>query len=35
MLVLGRFPQLQIIRADAAYSGKRISWALTTGGWLL
>ena len=33
--LLGRFPRLRVIWADAAYSGKLISWALTTGGWLL
>ena len=33
--LLGRFPRLQIIRADAAYAGKLIAWAWATGGWLL
>lgn len=33
--LLGRFPRLQVIWADAAYAGRLISWALSTGGWLL
>ena len=33
--LLGRFPRLQIIWADAAYAGKLIAWAWATGGWLL
>ena len=30
--LLGRFPRLQIIWADAAYAGKLIAWAWATGG---
>ena len=33
--LLGRFPRLQIIWADAAYAGRLIAWAWATGGWLL
>ena len=33
--LLGRFPRLQIIWADAADAGKLIAWAWATGGWLL
>ena len=33
--LLGRFPRLQIIWADAAYAGKLIAWTWATGGWLL
>ena len=33
--LLGRFPRLQIIWADAAYSGRLVAWAWATGGWLL
>ena len=33
--LLGRFPRLQVIRADAAYAGRLVSWAWSTGGWLL
>ena len=33
--LLGRFPRLQIIWADAAYAGRLIEWAWTAGGWLL
>ena len=33
--LLGRFPRLQVIWADAAYAGRLVSWAWSTGGWLL
>ena len=33
--LLGRFPRLQIIWADAAYAGRLVAWAWATGGWLL
>ena len=33
--LLGRFPRLQVIWADAAYAGRLIAWALVTGGWVL
>ena len=33
--LLGRFPRLQIIWADAAYAGRLVEWAWATGGWLL
>ena len=33
--LLGRFPRLQVIWADAAYAGQLVSWAWITGGWLL
>ena len=33
--LLGRFPRLQVIWADAAYAGRLVAWALVTGGWLL
>ena len=33
--LLGRFPRLQAIWADAAYAGRLVPWARTTGGWLL
>ena len=33
--LLGRFPRLQVIWADAAYAGRLVAWAWTTGGWLL
>ena len=33
--LLGRFPRLQIIWADAGYAGRLVSWAEATGGWLL
>ena len=33
--LLGRFPRLQIIWADAACAGRLIAWAWATGGWLL
>ena len=33
--LLGRFPRLEVIWADAAYGGRLIAWAWATGGWLL
>ena len=33
--LLGRFPRLQLIWADAGYAGRLVLWAWTTGGWLL
>ena len=33
--LLGRFPRLRIIWADAAYAGRLVAWAWATGGWLL
>ena len=33
--LLGRFPRLQIIWADASYAGRLIAWAWGTGGWVL
>ncbi len=33
--MLGRFPRLRLIWADAAYAGRLVSWAWATGGWLL
>ena len=33
--LLNRFPRLQVIWADAAYTGRLAAWALATGGWLL
>ena len=33
--LLGRFPRLQVIWADAGYTGRLVSWAWATGGWLL
>ena len=33
--LVGRFPRLQVIWADAAYAGRLVSWAWSTGGWLL
>ena len=33
--LLGRFPRLQIIWADAAYAGRLVAWVWATGGWLL
>jgi putative transposase len=33
--LLGRFPRLQVIWADGAYSGKLVAWARALGGWLL
>jgi len=34
-LVLGRFPRLKLIWADAAYAGQLVEWAGSFGGWLL
>ena len=33
--LLGRFPRLRLIWADAAYAGALVEWARTIGGWLL
>ena len=33
--LLNRFPRLQVIWADTAYTGRLVAWALATGGWLL
>ena len=33
--LLGRFPQLRVIWADAGYAGRLVAWAWATGGWLL
>jgi putative transposase len=33
--LLGRFPRLRVIWADAAYAGQLVSWAWITSGWLL
>ena len=33
--LVGRFPRLRVIWADAAYAGRLVSWARTSGGWLL
>ena len=33
--LLGRFPRLRVIWADAAYAGQLVAWASATGGWLL
>ena len=33
--LLGQFPRLQVIWADAACAGRLIAWALVTGGWVL
>ena len=33
--LLDRFPRLQVIWADGAYSGKLVAWAKTVGGWTL
>ena len=33
--LLGRFPRLQVIWADAAYAGRLVAWALVTGSWVL
>ena len=33
--LLGRFPRLQVIWADAAYAGRLVAWAWENGGWLL
>jgi len=33
--LLGRFPRLQLIWADAAYAGQLVVWAYAMGGWLI
>ena len=33
--LLGRFPRLQVIWADAAYAGRLVAWAWVTGGWVI
>ena len=33
--LLGRFPGLRVIWADAGYAGRLVAWAWTTGGWQL
>jgi putative transposase len=33
--LLGRFPRLKLIWADAAYAGQLVEWARSFGGWLL
>ena len=33
--LLGSFPRLQLIWADAGYSGQLMDWAWAVGGWLL
>ena len=33
--LLGRFPRLRLIWADAGYAGRLVTWAWATGGWLL
>ena len=33
--LLGRFPRLRIIWADAGYAGRLVVWAWATGDWLL
>ena len=33
--LLGSFPRLQLIWADAGYTGGLVQWAWATGGWLL
>ena len=33
--LLGRFPRLRVIWADAGYAGRLVAWARATGGWLL
>lgn len=33
--LLGRFPRLKLIWADAAYAGQLVDWARIVGGWLL
>ena len=33
--LLGRFPRLRVIWADAGYAGRLVAWAWNTGGWLL
>ena len=33
--LIGRFPRLRLIWADAAYAGRLVAWASATGGWVL
>ena len=33
--LLGRFPRLQVIWADAAYAGRLVVWAWITGNWVI
>jgi putative transposase len=33
--LLGRFPRLRLIWADAGYAGRLVDWVWDTGGWLL
>ena len=33
--LLGRFPRLQVIWADAGYAGRLVAWACAASGWLL
>ena len=33
--LLGRFPRLELIWADAAYAGQLVEWARIFGGWLI
>ena len=33
--LLGRFPQLQLIWADAGYAGQLIEWVMSVSGWVL
>ena len=33
--MVGRFPRLKVIWADGGYAGRLVSWAWSTGGWLL
>ncbi len=33
--LLGRFPRLKLIWADAAYAGHLVDWAYVLGGWLI
>ena len=33
--LLGRFPRLKLIWADAAYAGQLVDWASALGGWLI
>ena len=33
--LLGLFPQLQVIWADAGYVARLVAWARATGGWML
>ena len=33
--LVGRFPRLELIWADAAYAGQLVAWAFALGGWLI